>query len=325
MHSRTLRILALATLASTSLPTGAASAQGNPEDGAVWMPPPDDTGTSEVGGTADSTTPSTSSAETSSNGSAWYRERTAPDTERPPAMQQQSTQSSRGSAGPASNEGPSTVEQVPTDSRDDHERVVNRLAVGYMGVTNVPIGTAGAPGVPPTVDTVAAPALGIRYWLGDLVGIDIGLGFGFRGGNTNDGVRQQLVDNAFAFLIHGGVPIAVFHEKHYKFLIIPEVNLGFSTGTYFGNNPIDDRGRNGVQLQVGGRLGTEIHFGFMDIPQLSLQASVGLYFEYLNVVVTGNRNGTPPDVSATNWSFATSVQGEPWDILLGSLTALYYF
>ena len=190
-----------------------------------------------------------------------------------------------------------------------------------MGANTVPIGSAGG-----AVDTVTAPALGIRYWAGDLIGIDVGIGIGYIGGTASVGDMSVPADNAFAMTIHAGVPLAIFHEEHYKFLIIPELNFGVSTGTAFGAAMSDDRGRNGLLFQIGGRVGTEIHFGFMDVPQLSLQASVGLYFEYTTAGLGEDQNvPMAPSQSVTAFGLGTSVQGEPWDILLGALNALYYF
>ena len=201
--------------------------------------------------------------------------------------------------------------------------MVNRLAVGYQGATIIPIGDQAAP--PGTTGSVTAPTIGIRYWIGDLVGLDVGIGIGFTGGSVENTAGTTPTDNSFGMLIHAGLPLAIYHAQHYKFVIIPEVNLGFSTGSHLDSDPNNDRGRSGFLFQLGGRLGTEIHFGFMNIPQLSLQASVGLYFQYAQAGVGGSRNA-PIDRSGVNaYSLATTVMGEPWDILLGSLTALYYF
>ncbi|MFK7989079.1 MAG: hypothetical protein AB8I08_23880, partial [Sandaracinaceae bacterium] len=217
---------------------------------------------------------------------------------------------------------PGSSDSSSDDGRDDHESVIGRVGVGYMGATSVPIGSNG--GGTLAADSVTAPAIGIRYWVGEMVGVDVGLGLGYVGGNADAGGSSFPADNAFALLIHAGLPLAIFHAEHYKFIVVPEVNLGFSTGTAFGGDPDQDRGRNGFLFQVGGRLGTEIHFGFMDIPQLSLQASVGIYFDYTSAGLGGNRAGAQAS-SLNAFGLGTTVQGEPWDIFLGSLTALYYF
>ena len=51
--------------------------------------------------------------------------------------------------------------------------------------------------------TVSAPAIGIRYWVGDLVGVDVGLGLGFTGGTAEDSAGlSNPIDNAFGSVDH---------------------------------------------------------------------------------------------------------------------------
>lgn len=295
MHIRTHRILLAALVLAGSSFALTASAQINPEEGGVWVPPPDDT---------EQPPPHQQQQQ-----QPWYGQQQQQQQQPPPQQQQQVTAQS------------TSAQQQPVDGRSDHSRMVGHLAVGWMGVTSVPIGsqTGGF-----AIDSVTTPAIGIRYWLGDLAGLDIGLGLGFTGGNIESGTNSVPVDNAFAMLIHGGVPLAIFHAQHYTFLIVPEINLGFSTGTAYGFDPDNDRSRSGFLFSVGGRLGGEIHFGFMNIPNLSLQASVGLYFEYSSAGLSADRTGNGR-AGATGYALGTTVMGEPWDIFLGSLQALYYF
>ena len=63
----------------------------------------------------------------------------------------------------------------------------------------------------------------------------------------------------------------------------------------------------------------------MGIPNLSLMATVGLNFSYLSAGLGENRSGSVQGSSVNTWTLGTSLQGEPWDIFLGSLTAFYYF
>lgn len=290
MQTRSQRLLlACLVLGGCSLAV-TASAQVNPEEGGVWVPPPDDAPPPQQ------------------TQQQWYPQQQQygqPQQQPPPPAQQ-----------PVAAQPPATAQ--PTDTRSDHARMVGHLAVGWMGVTDVPIG--GRSGV----EAVATPAVGVRYWISELVGIDVGLGLGFTGGTVEDGTTSAPIDNAFGMLIHGGVPLAIFHTQHYAFLIIPELNLGFSAGTLYGTLPELDQGRSGFVFSIGGRLGGEIHFGFMNIPNLSLQASVGLYFEYSQAGVSANRNGAGR-AGVSGYSLGTTVLGEPWDIFLGSLQALYYF
>jgi hypothetical protein len=227
---------------------------------------------------------------------------------------------------PAPAEAPPQTEQTaPTPTGSDHSRVVGHAAFGYMGITSVPIGGLGSP---VANESVPAPALGLRFWLTELIGIDGGIGFGFSGGSLDTGPTSVPVNSAYAITIHVGVPLALFHSEHYVLLVAPEANLGFAFGTLF--DPVDsdfDRSRSGLVFQLGGRVGGEIHFGFMNIPQLSLQAGIGLYFQYASAGVGAARAGDPVDdpVNSEVTSLATTVQGEPWQILVGSLNALYYF
>ncbi len=206
------------------------------------------------------------------------------------------------------------------DGRDDHMQVVQAAGLGFVGVVDVPIGDAAA-----GVATITAPTLGIRYWFGEGVGLDVGIGLGYQGGNASAGGTSIPQDDGFAMTIHGGVPIAIWHDSHFTFEIIPELNLGFSTGTIYGAVSDEDRGRSGFLLSLGARAGAEIQFGFMGIPNLSLMATVGLAFQYLSASLGENRSGTVQGSSFNTWALGTSLQGEPWDIFLGSLTAFYYF
>lgn len=293
-----------ATLVALLFVGPAAAQEIDPETGEVYLPPEEETPPP-----AEETPPPVNTTSEPNEQPAWYNG--GPTREDAPP-------SARAADSETPDEGDADSDD---DGLDDHERVIGRLAVGFMGASTVPIGSAGG-----VIDTVTAPALGVRYWATDLLGIDVGIGLGYLGGTASVGDTSIPADNAFAMTIHGGVPLAIFHEEHYKFLIIPELNFGFSTGTAFGGMMQDDRGRNGLLFQIGGRVGTEIHFGFMDVPQLSLQASVGLYFEYTNAGLGEDSNAPPsPSQSVTTYGLGTSVQGEPWDILLGALNALYYF
>jgi hypothetical protein len=296
---RMLRISMAAALAGVLSSAGLATAQIDPEGGDVWVPPADDTGTTD-----------TQTQQTQQQ--PWYQG--GPTGQTPPPQTTNTTVQ----------QSTTVVEQVQEqqDGRSDHARVAaGHAAVGFMGISLVPIGGTGSPAVN---ETISAPALGLRYWFSELIGLDVGIGLGFFAGNIDDGVDTIPADNGFAMTIHGGAPIALFHAEHYVLLVVPEVNIGFSTGTIFGATQDQDRGRSGFLFQVGARIGGEIHFGFMDIPQLSLQASVGLYFQYGSAGLGGNRAGAR-DVGANAFSLETSVQGEPWDIILGLLNALYYF
>ncbi len=299
-----MRPLVSLAFASLLFAAPAAAQEIDPETGEVYIPPDDEQTTEEV------EAPPPVDTSRGSSQPAWYNG--GPTEQRPQPPPAASDGGAREQGGD-DDDGPS-----------DHARVVGRLAVGFLGATTVPVGSPGGGAV--TEDTVTAPALGVRYWISELVGLDVGVGLGYLGGTASAGDTSIPLDNAFAMNFHAGLPLAIFHEGHYKFLIIPEVNFGFATGTAFGATPAQDRSRGGLLFQIGGRLGSEIHFGFMDVPQLSLQASVGLYFEYTSASYGSLASAIPADgASVSRYGFGTSVQGEPWDILLGALNALYYF
>ena len=83
---------------------------------------------------------------------------------------------------------------------------------------------------------------------------------------------------AVGVAVHGGVPLAFAYGKHYKFLLVPELNIGYARrGEKQNGNPAPpDIVRTGLRVDAGARIGTEIQFGFIGIPELALQASVGL-------------------------------------------------
>lgn len=164
----------------------------------------------------------------------------------------------------------------------DHDRVVGRVAVGWMGVLGVPIGPAGS------AETVSAPAVGVRYWLNDGVGIEGGLGFGLTttGGTAfmPTGDTELPGTGQFGMVLHGGVPISIWDVGHYNGLVMPELNFGFSSGLDEGasvDSALDDTIFSGLLFNLGLRAGAEIHLEAIDIPQATLQLTfgVGINFE----------------------------------------------
>ncbi|MCW5817335.1 MAG: hypothetical protein KIT84_40430 [Labilithrix sp.] len=198
----------------------------------------------------------------------------------------------------------------------DHDRFVGHLAVGYMGISQIPIGDAGMGG------TINAPVVGARYWFKRDIGIDGGVGFAFSSGSSTDGAGQSRdLPSQFGFAIHAGVPFNLGYGKHYKFQVVPELNLGLSTATLKSEgNP--DVSLSGLRFDLGARAGVEIHFGFIGVPELALQASVGLYLRH------DSRSATPAGGASSGESttiLATSVQSDPWALFSNNISALYYF
>jgi hypothetical protein len=232
-------------------------------------------------------------------------------------------------------ETPAGAKKEEEDPTSDHEKVVGHFGVGYLGLTNIPIATGGPTGTP-APQNVSAPVIGVRYWLGEKIGLDVGLGLGLTSSSTETvgpGPGGAIVTTSqdrpsvFGLAIHGGVPLVLAHQKHYKFLLIPELNIGFATSSETPQNAAPGTGdisRTGFHLDIGARIGSEIHFGFIGIPQLSLQATVGVFARRDAWKVTQDVNNQSLSASVGATSFGTSVQGDPWAIFANNISAIYY-
>jgi hypothetical protein len=214
------------------------------------------------------------------------------------------------------------------DEVSDHEKVVGHVGVGYLGLTTLPL--APGNGIPATV---SAPVVGVRYWLAEKVGLDLGVGFGLTSGSTEtvNGGNSQTRDapSVFGLAVHGGVPLVFAHQKHYKFLLVPELNVGFAKATFTPNVPPGapaqpDENHSGFHLDVGARIGAEIHFGFIGIPSLALQATVGAYIRRDQIKTSSEPNGGTISSSTGVTSFGTSVQSDPWALFANNISAIYY-
>lgn len=244
------------------------------------------------------------------------------------AQQAGGTASASGQAGMAL-PGAAPQPAAATTGDSDHDQVVGRLAVGYMGRHTVPIG----PGVAPNnITAMEAPEIGVRYWIDQMIGLDVGLGLGMQGGSTTNDPGGNTVDDqgATAFLIHGGLPLSLASAGHFSFEIVPELNVGFGTSSYKapGQPPAaPDHDYNGFLFDIGARAGAEIHFGFMGIPQLSLQGSVGLLYQMQSIKDTQKAFQGAGEASSkhSTWHFATTVGDNPWNIFTSNVAALYYF
>jgi hypothetical protein len=193
----------------------------------------------------------------------------------------------------------------------DHDAVVGRLAVGYLGRT---MAFTALPGAQPG----ATPVIGVRYWLSDMLGIDAGLGLGISSGSTKNAAGDSTDRPSWhAFMLHGGVPLSLASAGHFSFQVVPEMNLGFggSSQSVMGV----DTSLSAFHLDLGARAGAEIHFGFINVPQLSLQGSVGLR---MNI---DKLSADPGDGGSSDFNIATTVGDNPWNIFTSNVAALYYF
>ncbi len=211
------------------------------------------------------------------------------------------------------------VETERDDGESDHDQVVGRFGVGYLGRQSMVVGADQT--------TVYAPVIGVRYWLMDFMGIDAGIGLNVSGGRTTvtdtDDVKKPGLG---VYIVHVGVPLNLYDRGSFSFQLVPEMNMGLAfTGDQNAADDIKVKDR-GFHYSVGARAGAELHFGFMGIPELSLQGNVGLYLQTDRGATVTKADGMD-DVKATDGdvSFGTTLGADPWDIFAGSISALYYF
>jgi hypothetical protein len=234
----------------------------------------------------------------------------APPPEPAPAVTADASASTSGSAQAGMALPGAAPQAAAVAGNSDHDAVVGRLAVGYLGRSSVTIFGG---------DAINAPVVGVRYWLSDMLGIDAGLGFAFAGGSQETAGTSTDDPSTHAFLLHGGVPLSLASAGHFSFQIVPELNVGFAGRS--AEMAGMDVSQSGFHLDVGARAGAEIHFGFMNVPQLSLQGGVGVRF---NIDSTSSEAGGA-ESSTSDTSFGTTLNGNPWDIFTGNIAALYYF
>jgi hypothetical protein len=225
---------------------------------------------------------------------------------------------------------PPTPEKTD-ESKTDHERMVGHIGVSWFGVSSLPMGigqptgTTDAPSY--TVGqsiTLSAPALGIRWWINQTVGIDVGVGVTYSGGSVSDNNVSVPKLGAFGMLLHGGVPFSLATGKHISLQLTPETNIGFTHATVASTATMDpppSATLSGVRFDLGARIGGEVHFGFIGIPELSLEGSIGAFLTYQ---ATGVSVG-PASHSDSNVGFTTASFNSPWDFFSSVVRARYYF
>jgi hypothetical protein len=201
------------------------------------------------------------------------------------------------------------IDRGPSDFNPD----VRRWAIGYAGISQVPVGSTTGGG------TLTVPAIGIRYWTSPTVGVDVAFGIGYAGGSTDAGGVSTDKDSVTGFIVQGGVPIALSTHRHVSFQIMPLVSVAHGSTTIGTGTTATDL--SGTRLDVGARIGFEVFFGFIGIPELALSATVGVQIEYLKN--TQSVGGI--DASDTTYALTTTVQNNPWDIFAGGVAARYYF
>jgi hypothetical protein len=205
-----------------------------------------------------------------------------------------------------------TATPEPPPAHSDLDVEARRWAIGYAGMSQVPVGS-------PIVQNITAPAIGVRYWASPRIGIDFAVGFSWAGGSVDAGGMVTDKDSVSGFLVQAGVPFALSTHRHVSFQVIPYVAFAqgqTTSGT--GTAAIDF---SGLRFDVGARSGLELFFGFIGIPELSLSATVGLQLEVRRYKFEA------ADVRQydTTAGLSTTVQNNPWDIFAGNVAARYYF
>jgi hypothetical protein len=230
----------------------------------------------------------------------------------------------------------------PTSEKDesavlsDHDRFVKHLGFTYFDITSLPIanplaaGTTGAQGLTPggiTSSTVAAPVVGVRYWLQRAIGIDVGMGLGFAGGSqeaVSGGIDTKVSKvGTGGFALHAGLPLVIYDGRHYAFLVIPEFTIGGASGklTPTASSGGAEQDLSGFLFDGGAKVGAEIYFGFIGLPELALQATVGLSYRR-SVFKLASAGNSASDGTNT---FGTDVESDPWAIFTNNVSATYYF
>ena len=194
----------------------------------------------------------------------------------------------------------------------DHDLVVGKFGVGYLGQLDVPLGDKSS---------LPAQLLGVRYWTSSTMALVGGLGFGSTSSSTTAGGTTVDGPAATAFALKAGVAFALATGKHYTFVLEPQAVVGYATSTIKppGGGPNTDL--TGTRIALGATAGAEIQFGFIGIPELAMIGSVGLAFD----TMSGKTKTDANETSASKTTVATFTLANPWNIFSGNVAAIYYF
>ncbi|MBN1610433.1 MAG: hypothetical protein JW940_27640 [Polyangiaceae bacterium] len=213
----------------------------------------------------------------------------------------------------------------------DHEMMVGRVGVGYLGLRGLVMPTETATSASTTAE-VLAPVVGVRYWMNPLLGLDLGLGLTAQFGSQKDtpaGGTEQSDDSDLptVLIAHAGVPLSLGSKGHFSFQIVPELNVGYGWRT-IKNPGAEDIEASDFHLDFGARAGAEVQFGFIGVPELSLQGGIGLLFATDQTSVS--QAAAPPaqgdsTSKRSRTSIGTDAGSNPWNIFISNIAALYYF
>jgi hypothetical protein len=223
---------------------------------------------------------------------------------------------------------PEVTDEKADDGKTDHQNVVGGFGVGLLSAVELnPL----LPGAAYPEASLVVPVLGMRTWLSEGFGFEVGLGFNTTSGERADDIsdREDVPDpTIWGLALHLGVPLSFYNDEHYKFLLLPELNFGMSFGATEDDPNIDgDQAvRQRARLVGGGlRAGAEIHFGMIDLPMLALTGTVGVRVNYHDSSVEAAENGIVVTRVRSGVAASTSSFNDPWDVFVSSIAALYYF
>jgi hypothetical protein len=202
------------------------------------------------------------------------------------------------------------------DTKSDHEAVVGRLGVGYLGSMQTPLGAAA--------NSLTAQIVGIRYWAQSAIAITGGLGFGTASSSRSDNGTTTDGPAATTFALKGGVAIALASGKHFTFVLEPQAVFGYASQTITLPAPGGTIEHTGNRFMLGSTVGGEIQFGFMGIPELSLVGSVGLAFDTQSGKTKETRPGSNEEHAESKTGVGTFTLANPWNIFAGNIAAIYY-
>jgi hypothetical protein len=187
------------------------------------------------------------------------------------------------------------------------------------------------PGAGYPEQSILVPMLGVRTWFGEKVGAELGFGFNTASGKRADDIegREDMPDpTTLGLALHLGVPLSLYDDEHYQFMLLPELNLGMALGrTKDDPNALGDQAvRQRAQLLGGGlRAGAEVQFGMIGLPMLALTGTVGVRVNYQQSSVEAAENGAVITRVRSGFTGSTSSFNDPWDLFVSSIAALYYF
>ena len=229
---------------------------------------------------------------------------------------------------------PAAADPPPEDAEEkpagptDHERVVRHWGVGLLSAVELrPL----QPGPSYPEQSLVVATLGVRTWFSKRVGAELGFGFNTVSGKRADDLqsREDVPDPTILGLaLHLGVPLSLYDDEHYQFMILPELNLGMALGrTKDDPNTLGDQAvRQRAQLVGGGlRAGAEVQFGMIGLPMLALTGTVSVRLNYHQSSVEAAENGVVVTRTRSVLAGSTSSFNDPWDLFVSSIAALYYF